>query len=412
MSKPVDSAGPARGHVMPARDEQTAYRCVLMRGGTSKALFFHESDVPAAGPERDRMLKRAMGTPDLLQIDGLGGSRLVTSKVALIRRSARADADVDYTFAQVDVEQDRIGYDANCGNISSAVGPFAIDEGLVDAVSPVTTVRVYNTNTDRILVMRIPVANGKARVQGECVIPGVPGTGAEILMDYAGTVGAKTGTLLPTGHAADTITLESGRVLDVSVGDAANPCVFVAAEALGLTGNEFPDALSGDAALMETVSEIQAKAGQRIGMWSDWTRVKMPGIPLMVLVARAETYRDATGAEHAAADMDIRARLIFLGKCHDSMAGTGAMCTAAISRVPGSVVNRLLADGNVRSPALRIGHPLGVMDVRVEAEVAGDGPASVRIRTLGLVRTARRLMAGEIYVPAERRDSDGCRGRG
>ncbi|MEO7245734.1 MAG: PrpF domain-containing protein, partial [Rubrivivax sp.] len=142
--------------------EQTAVRCVLMRGGTSKALFFHEADVPPAGPARDRLLKRAMGTPDVMQIDGLGGSRAVTSKVAIIRRSARPDADVDYTFAQVDIDRDRVGYDGNCGNISSAVAPFSIDEGLVDAVEPVTTVRIYNTNTDKLLVSRVQVKGGTA----------------------------------------------------------------------------------------------------------------------------------------------------------------------------------------------------------------------------------------------------------
>src|SRR5947208_3237938 len=144
--------------------DQVAVPCVLMRGGTSKALFFHEKDVPAPGPARDHLLKRAMGTPDVLQIDGLGGSRLVTSKVAIIGRSTRAGADVDYTFAQVDIDRDSVGHDGNCGNISSAVGPFAIDEGLVDAVEPVTKVRIYNTNTGKMLVAKVPVAGGKARV--------------------------------------------------------------------------------------------------------------------------------------------------------------------------------------------------------------------------------------------------------
>lgn len=385
---------------MPQTNEQVAYRCVLMRGGTSKALFFHESDVPPPGPERDRMLKRAMGTPDHLQIDGLGGSRLVTSKVALVRRSTRDGADVDYTFAQVDVERDLIGYTANCGNISSAVGPFAIDEGLVAAVEPVTTVRVYNTNTDSILAMQVPVSHGKARVHGNYAIPGVPGSGAEILMDYTDTVGAKTGKLLPTGLAAEVIALESGGALEVSICDAANPCVFVQASTLGLTGHESPDALTGDIALMDAVSEIQAKAGERIGMWPDWRSQHKPGIPLMVLVAPAGDYRDATGAMHEAGSMDVRARLVFLGKCHDSMAGTGALCAAAISRVPGSVVHRLLGDNGAQAQSLRIGHPLGVMAVRVEVEPDRPGePRAIRLRSLGLARTARRLMAGEIYLP-------------
>ena len=380
--------------------EQVAVRCVLMRGGTSKALFFHERDVPPAGPARDRLLQRAMGTPDVLQIDGMGGSRLVTSKVAIVQRSARDDADVDYTFAQVDVARAGVGHDANCGNISSAVAPFAIDEGLVEATEPVTTVRIYNTNTDKLLVSKVQVKNGKARVHGDCAIPGVPGTGAEILMDYAGTVGAKTGHLLPTGQAVDAVTLEDGRRIEVSVCDTANPCVFIAAASLGLTGSELPDAISADRALIETLGEIQSKMGHRIGLYTDWREVHLPGLPLAVIVAPSAGYVDVNGDTQEAPSMDLRARLVFLGKCHDSMAGTGAMCTAAASRVPGSLVHQAVGAQRAATSALRIGHPLGVMEVKVVAQ-AGATPAQTRFSALGLTRTARRLMAGEVYVPTD-----------
>lgn len=382
--------------------EQITIPCVLMRGGTSKALFFHERDVPPAGPARDHLLKRAMGTPDVLQIDGLGGSRLVTSKVAIIQRSARADADVDYTFAQVDIDRDGVGYDANCGNISSAVGPFAVDEGLVDAVEPVTTVRIYNTNTDKLLVAKVQVTGGYARVLGDCAIAGVPGTGAEILMDYSGTVGAKTGKLLPTGHAVDTIALEDGRRVKVTLCDTANPCVFVTATDLGLSGSELPDGITTDHALIETMGEIQAKAGQLAGFWADWKTQHMPGLPLFVMVAPPADCIDMNGTAHTADAMDLRARLVFLGKCHESMAGTGSICTAAASRIPGSVVNQTVGN-RATTNTLRIGHPLGVMEVKVVTEPsAGQGidPSLTRFSALGLTRTARRLMAGELYVPA------------
>jgi len=380
-------------------DEQTEVRCVLMRGGTSKALFFHEADVPPPGAARDRLLKRAMGTPDVLQIDGLGGSRLVTSKVAIIRKSTREDADVDYTFAQCDVERDTIGYDANCGNISSAVAPFAIDERLVEAVEPVTIVRIYNTNTDKLLVSKVQVKNGKARVAGDFAIAGVPGTGAEVLMDYSGTVGALTGKLLPTGNAIDTIALQDGRRVVVSVVDAANPCVFIAAESLGLGGSELPDAISADRALIETIGEIQARTGERIGLYRDWKEAHLPGLPLAVLIAPPADYADTNGATVRAADCDLRARLVFLGKCHDSMAGTGSMCTAAASRVPGTLVNAAVGD-RASTETLRIGHPLGVMTVKLVA-LPGKTPATTAFSALGLQRTARRLMSGTVYVPNE-----------
>lgn len=378
--------------------EQVATRCVLMRGGTSKALFFHERDVPPAGPRRDRFLLRAMGTPDVLQIDGLGGSRLVTSKVAIIRKSQRPDADVDYTFAQLDVERALVGYDANCGNISSAVGPFAIDEGLVDNLQPLTTVRIFNTNTQKVLVAKVQVAGGKARVLGDCAIAGVPGTGAEILMDYAATVGAKTGKLLPTGHAVDRITLEDGREVEVTICDAGNPSVFFHASALGLTGSELPVPLSNDTALMETIGEIQGKAGAMIGLYQRWDEVHLPGLPTAIMVAPPADYTDANGAVQAAAQMDARERFFFLGKCHESMAGTGAMCSGAASRVPGSVLNRVLDAQALRSDLFRIGHPLGVMNVKVR--VAGDAVApQLHFETLSFPRTARRLMQGEVLVP-------------
>jgi len=380
--------------------DQLTVPCVLMRGGTSKALFFHAADLPGPGPRRDRLLKRIMGTPDMLQIDGLGGSRLVTSKIAIISRSARPDADVDYTFSQVDIEHDRIGYDGNCGNISSAVGPFAIDEGLVEAIEPFTTVRIYNTNTDKLLVARVPVRGGKSSVLGDCVIPGVPGTGAEILMDYAGTIGAKTGKLLPSGNVIDRIELRNGRTVDATLCDVANPCVFVSAEQLDLSGSELPQQITGDASLIDTIAEIQARAGHLFGLWDDWKSVRLPGLPLCVIVAKPDDFTAADGKRLRAEDMDLRARLIFLGKCHDSMAGTGSMCTAAASRIPGSVVNRALGDPTTPTAALRIGHPLGVMQVRVEASPASS-PAEIGYPVLGLARTARRLMSGVVYVPRD-----------
>ncbi|SFN29314.1 2-methylaconitate cis-trans isomerase PrpF family protein [Variovorax sp. OV329] len=380
-------------------DEQIGVPCVLMRGGTSKALFFHEADVPPPGAARDRFLKRAMGTPDVLQIDGMGGSRLVTSKIAMIRKSDRTDADVDYTFAQADVERDRIGYDANCGNISSAVAPFAIDEGLVEAAEPITTVRIHNTNTGTLLVSKVQVKHGRARVLGDCAIAGVPGTGAEILMDYTDTLGAKTGKLLPTGQPVDTIALEDGRRFEVSIVDAATPCVLIAASSLGLSGSELPPDISADRALIEAIGEIQAKAGERIGLYKHWKDVHLPGLPLAVMVAPPADYVDTNRETVKAADCDLRARLVFLGKCHDSMAGTGSMCTAAASRVPGTLVNAAVGERSC-TDTLRIGHPLGVMTVKVIAR-AGDTPAATRFDALGLQRTARRLMAGTVYVPRD-----------
>ena len=251
------------------------------------------------------------------------------------------------------------------------------------AAEPATTVRIYNTNTDKLLVAHVPVAGGKARVRGDCAIAGVPGTGAEIIMDYSATIGARTGRLLPTGNVVDIIALEDGRTLEATVCDVANPCVFVAASELGLDGGELAPDISADRQLIEAIGEAQAKVGERVGLWNDWRAVHLPGLPLFVIVAPPADYVDATGAMVPSDSMDLRARLVFFGKCHDSMAGTGSMCTAAASRVPGSVVHRAIGPAAAKRSHLRLGHPLGVMDVKVVAAHAHQ-PDSITFETLGL----------------------------
>ncbi len=385
--------------------EQIAIRCTILRGGTSKGVYLLEHDIPPPGLLRDRLLKCVMGSPDVLQIDGLGGARLITSKVAIIKRSDRPDADVDYTFAQVNPERDQIVYTSNCGNISSGVGPFAIDAGLVAATTPVTVVRIHNTNTGKILVAHVPVAGGRAKVTGDFAIDGVPGTGAEIKMDYSGTVGAKTGRMLPTGQATDTVRMEDGSSLIVSIVDVANPCVFVHAEAFGLEGSELPEFFTRSPALLDRVRELRGKAAERIGLTTDWRDVdrQSPSLPLFIAVSPPAPYANIRGAAVDPASTDLRARLVWYSKCHESMAGTGSMCTAAASRIPGSVVNQVIGAEAAATGKLRIGHPMGVMAVSVEAEPS-NAEGGVAFKMLGFSRTARRIMDGTVYIPRARLD--------
>lgn len=385
--------------------EQIAIRCTILRGGTSKGVYLLEHDIPLPGLLRDRLLKCIMGSPDVLQIDGLGGARLITSKMAIIKRSDRPDADVDYTFAQVNPERDQIVYTSNCGNISSGVGPFAIDAGLVAATTPVTVVRIHNTNTGKILVAHVPVAGGRAKVTGDFAIDGVPGTGAEIKMDYSGTVGAKTGRMLPTGQATDTVRMEDGSSLSVSIVDVANPCVFVHAEAFGLEGSELPEFFTRSPALLDRIRELRGKAAERVGLTTDWRDVdrQSPSLPLFVAVSPPAPYANMRGAAVDPASTDLRARLVWYYKCHESMAGTGSMCTAAASRIPGSVVNQVIGAEAAATGKLRIGHPMGVMAVSVEAEPS-NAEGGVAFKMLGFSRTARRIMDGTVYVPRARLD--------
>ncbi len=385
--------------------EQIAIRCTILRGGTSKGVYLLEHDIPPPGPARDRLLKRIMGTPDILQIDGLGGSRLITSKMAIVKRSTRPDADVDYTYAQVVLDRDLVMYSSNCGNISAGVGPFAIDAGLVGVTAPITQVRIHNTNTGKVLVAHVPVSGGRAKVTGDFAIDGVPGTGAEIRMDYANTIGAKTGRILPTGQVMDTLELEDGQSVAVTICDVANPCVFVHAEDVGLEGSELPDAFAGDPNLIERLREVRGKAAQLIGFCDDWRDVdrQSPGLPLLVAVSEPKAYRTMRGQTVEPNAADMRARLVWYNKCHESMAGTGSMCTAAASRLPGSVANRVIGAPAAAKDKLRIGHPMGVMTVNVQADPANE-LGGMSFSALSFSRTARRIMDGFVYVPRDTMD--------
>jgi 2-methylaconitate cis-trans-isomerase PrpF len=377
---------------------QARVRLTLMRGGTSKGLYFHERALPPAGPARDALLLRLMGSPDVLQIDGLGGSRPITSKIAIIAQAARPDADVDYTFGQVDIGSPLVGWSGNCGNISSGVGPFAVDEGLVPAVDGTTVVRIHNTNTGRIIVAHVPVIDGAAAVEGDSAIPGVPGTGAGILMDWKGTVGGKTGRLLPSGRPLDTIVLESGRQIDASLVDVANPLAYVDAAAVGLSGSEQADEINDNAALLDLVREIRGKAAVLAGLCTDWrtAEVDSPGIPLLGIVAAPGGYVTMNGAKAEQADMDLRVRLMFMNRLHESLAGTASVNLAAASRIPGSVVARTV--GTPTGPVLRAGHPSGIMPIHVDLAPGSSGPEPT-FTVLGITRTARRLADCVAYVP-------------
>lgn len=380
------------------RGDQASVRLVIQRGGTSRGLYLHAADLPPAGADRDQLLARLMGSPDVLQIDGLGGSRPITSKIAIISASGRSDADVDYTFAQVDIATGNIGYDGNCGNISAGVGPFAIDEGLMPATEGVTSVRIWNTNTAKLLIADVPVRGGAAAVEGDFVVPGVPGTGAEIVMNWAATVGAATGRLLPTGRPQDRLTLDDGSVVDVSIVDAGNPCVWIRGEAVGVAGNECIDAINGDTARLARCQEIRGRAAVLLGMAEDWRDVARhsPGLPMLGLVNEPIDYVTINGAAVSRSDMDLRVHLLFMGVLHESIAGTGSISLAAASRVPGTVVEAVTHDRAARR--VRIGHPSGVTPARVTTRRIGE-PPHVAFEDLGFSRTARRIMEGRAFYP-------------
>ncbi len=378
--------------------EQTEIRCVQLRGGTSKGLYLRPEDLPPEGPARDGLLSRLEGAPDVLEIDGLGGSRPITSKIGIVSKSTRKDADVDYTFAQVDINSNVVIYSANCGNISSGVGPFAIDEGIVKATEGMTQVRIYNTNTHSVIIAQVPVKDGKAAVDGDYSVPGIPGTGAEIAMNWAGTVGAKTGKLLPTGNPTDKIKLESGKEIEISIVDAANPMVFGHAEDFGISGSELVDAINNNTDFINLVKEVRGKGAALIGMCKDWKQVdtESPGLPIFAALAAPADYKTINGDTAKASDLDARVRVVFMNQLHESVPGTGSICLTAASRVKDSVVEKVSAKRDAAK--FLIGHPSGVTPGRVKSSETKDAPF-VHFDELGFSRTARRLMSCTALIP-------------
>jgi 2-methylaconitate isomerase len=372
---------------------------VFMRGGTSRALFFREADLPSDGAARDRIILAALGSPDRYgrQLDGMGGGISSLSKVAIIGPPTRPDAEVNYTFGQVGVTDAIVDYTGNCGNISSAVGPYAIDEALVaGARDGVAAVRIHNTNTRKIILARVPVEDGQAAVEGDFALQGVSGTGARIVLEFLDPGGAVTGRLLPTGEARESLAVAGIGDITVSIVDATNPMVFVRAADLGLEGPEHPEAIDRNTALTARLEQIRATAAVRIGLATgveEATR-RSQAVPKIALVAPPVTYRDLSGAEVPAASTDICARVMSMGKAHRAFALTAAMCLAVAARIPGTVVQEALAPAAADDPSadIRLGHASGVLPIA--AGVQGG-----RAEKVVVYRTARRLMDGFIRVP-------------
>lgn len=375
--------------------EQRRIPLVIMRGGTSKGIYIKANDLPSDPAERDALILRIFGSPDVRQIDGLAGADPLTSKLAIIGPSSSPDADVDYTFAQVSINERVVDYNGNCGNISAGVGPFAIDESLVKAVEPTTRVRIRNTNTDKMLYSEVQVKDGKARVKGDCVIAGVPGAGAPVLMDFASTAGAATGKVLPTGNTVDVLETSQGPI-EVSIVDVANPCVFVRARDVHMKGTETPAEIDGNQALLDWLEEIRAKSCAMIGMAAspEEATKSSPAFPMVAFVTESADYVDfTTGNTIGKDEVDFVSRLMFMQVLHKTYAGTATACTGAAAKIKGTIVNQVIP--HIDSiDTIRIGHPAGVLPV--VAEVAGT-----EVKKAALVRTARRLMEGYALVPEE-----------
>jgi hypothetical protein len=378
---------------------QKKLRAVFMRGGTSKALMFHQRDLPASRDDWAPIFLGAIGAPDPngRQLDGMGGGVSSLSKVCVIGPPSRNDADVDYTFAQVSVREAAVDYSGNCGNMSSAVGPFALDEGLVRGGGNEACVRIHNTNTKKIIVSRFPIEEGMAAVDGDFVLPGVAGSGAPIRLEFTDPGGAGTGKLLPSGAPVDVLEVAGLGSIEASLIDAANPCVFVAASSLGASGIEMPDAIEADTALMAKFEAIRRAASLRMGIAeTEAVAGKIVGIPKIAMVsapAAAKTLSRETVDEDA---MDIAVRMISVGQPHRAVPLTGAMCLAVASRIEGSIPHRLARTPRTPADDIRIAQPSGLTVVAATVRRNGVWIADGAV----VYRTARRLMEGMVYYRA------------
>ena len=368
----------------------------ILRGGTSKGVYILETDLPDDKAEWEPLLLRLMGSPDKKQIDGLGGSQSVTSKVAIIKKSDRPDADVDYTFAQVSVDKPLVSYKGNCGNISSGVGPFAIEKGLVEPKEGLTSVRIYNTNTDKIIEADVVTRDGFVEYDGDFAIAGVPGTASPVKLKFVDPAGTLGHGLLPTGNAVDVLEVPGYGPVEVSIVDAANPLVFARAKDLGLTGKELPDELNADAEKLDLLEKVRGLAAVKLGLCKDYTRSawETPGIPKMTFMAEADDYVTPDGKEIKKEQIDLLSHMMSMQKTHPSYAMTGAMCTAAAAVVPGSIVQQVLPE-DVDTQFIRIGHPAGVLECGVDYQENGAIP--VIDDTFGF-RTANLLMEGVAVI--------------
>jgi 2-methylaconitate cis-trans-isomerase PrpF len=380
---------------------QASCEAVFMRGGTSKGLFFRSEDLPPDRKESERFLLRVIGSPDPngRQLDGMGGGISSLSKAMIISRSLRDDADVDYEFCQIAVGDpiiDRIG---NCGNLSSAIGVFAVDQGLVEVPDGAAVIRMYNVNTRKRVDCRLQVSGGRAMVRGDCEIAGVSGRGSPIRVDFLEPGGAVTGTLLPTGSALDRLQLPDGTSVAASIVDATNLCVFVRAADLGMTGTELPAELRGKVKLLARLESIRNAAAVTAGIAETAQAAARESLsnPRVAMVSEASDSPTLSGEVLRGSECDIQVRMISMGLPHLAIPLTGAMCVGVAAQIPGSLVQEC-AGPRTEEEFFRVGHGSGVLPVSARvAERAGGWFAEC----VSVMRTARTLMEGRVFAPMD-----------
>ena len=393
-----------------AHKPQIKIPATYMRGGTSKGVFFRLQDLPVAaqgpGPARDALLLRVIGSPDPYgkQIDGMGGATSSTSKTVILSKSSRAEHDVDYLFGQVSIDKPFVDWSGNCGNLSAAVGSFAIASGLVDAArvpeNGVATVRIWQANIGKTIIAHVPVTHGEVQETGDFELDGVTFPAAEVKLEFLDPAAEEEGgggAMFPTGNLVDDLEVPGIGTLKVTMINAGIPTIFVDAQAIGYTGTELQDAINGDPAALARFETIRAHGALRMGLISHLDEAaKRQHTPKVAFVAKPASYVSSSGKQVAAGEIDLLVRAMSMGKLHHAMMGTAAVAIGTAAAIPGTLVN--LAAGGGEKTSVRFGHPSGTLMVGAEAALV-DGAWSVTKAIMS--RSARVLMEGVVRIPGD-----------
>lgn len=389
---------------------QVKIPATYMRGGTSKGVFFRLHDLPeraqVSGAARDALLMRVIGSPDPYgkQIDGMGGATSSTSKTVIVSKSERAGHDVDYLFGQVAIDKAFVDWSGNCGNLSAAVGPFAIASGMVDPArvprDGVAVVRIWQANINKTIIAHVPITNGEVQETGDFELDGVTFPAAEVQLEFLDPAAEEEGaggSMFPTGSLIDELEVPGVGTLKATMINAGIPTIFVNADAIGYTGTELQDAINGDPRALAMFEAIRTHGAVRMGLIKS---IDDPALrqhtPKVAFVAKPQDYTASSGKQVKAADVDLLVRAMSMGKLHHAMMGTAAVAIGTAAAIPGTLVN--LAAGGGERNAVRFGHPSGTLRVGAEAQLV-DGDWSVTKAIMS--RSARVLMEGWVRVPGD-----------
>ena len=372
---------------------QKSIPAMIIRGGTSKGVYFKRSDLPSDESTWDQVLLRVFGSPDSMQIDGIGGSHSTTSKAMIVSPSQKDDFDLDYRFAQVSINNDTVDWGGNCGNLTFGVGVFGIESGMVKTIpSHATNLTLYNENTNSAIEQSLSTTqDGSPQYEGDFTVYGVPGTGSPIRSRFVDPSGSVTNKLLPTGHTSEVISVDSIGDIAVSIVDVTTPCVFVNASDLGVSAAISPAEINGDSDLLSTLEYIRSIACERAGIVDDSKNATShsPGFPKVAIVGNPCDYTTLSGDKIASSNHDILARIMSMQKAHPAYAVTGAMCTASAALLEGTIPNQALSPTH-SGDSIILGHPKGTMRI-------GVGIVNNEITYTEADRTSRTIMEGNLF---------------